>query len=228
MITYDFPDLTHLTGGFPNYWLKIMLLGDKPADYPAHAQMHTIVRLAEVSVRQYEATRRLTHVLRSDGSRINVGAMNEACASLEACLTNMHRLIAAVRALRGHAALPANLRQKFPKHLGFLRAQDSIRGMRDAIQHTLDMVVNGEIPDGKPITLNIGGPQEKALGKFHQTVDRVSLGTLELKFADIAKWLTEMNECATIIAEFSPRGNDLLPAAESLPEGPAASKNSAT
>ncbi len=206
MISYDIPDLSHLTSGFPDYWLRVIFLGDKPADYSAHAQMHTIVRLTEVSVRQYEAARLSTHALWDDASGINVGAMNDACASLEACITNMHKVIAAVKALRKNSALPSDLRKNFPKHLGFLRAEKPIRIMRDGIQHTLDKILAGEIPADAPFMLWIDGPHNIKEGEFHKSIDRALLGKLEIKFADVAKWLIQMTDCAKVVAEFSPRG----------------------
>jgi hypothetical protein len=206
MIEYDIPDLSQLTRGFPLYWTKVMFLGDRPADYGGHVQLHSMVRLTETAIRRYEDVRQLVPRFWKSPA-IPVALVNEACCHLESCVVSMHRAATTAAAIRRNPAFPAELKEHFDwRQRAFVRNAKRIRNMRDSIQHTLEMTAKGEIAAGEPFMLQVDGRERTEGDQVIKTMDRARIGQFTISFSELAGWLREMAECAKAIAEFSPRG----------------------
>ena len=177
--------------------------------------------MTEMAIRQYEQMRLWTEqVWLHSGGKIPLGAAHEASGYLEACITNMHRVVQATRALRKNAALPSEFKEKFPKHLGFLRSENRISGVRDAVQHTLDKIAKGEIAEGRPLSLTPNGPDKTEDGQFQKTISYAEIGQLTVQFSELANWLEEMARCAQVVADFSPQGVPTSGPVANLGRGP--------
>lgn len=69
------------------------------------------------------------------------------------------------------------------------------------------MVMDGRITDGQPFALKPDGPEIPHPSEPNQTIktiDRLVIGTREIRFGELTMWLKEMATIAVRIAEFLP------------------------
>jgi hypothetical protein len=80
--------------------------------------------------------------------------------------------------------------------------------MRHAIHHLDAMVLNGTIPEGSRYVLSAQGPETpipgEEPGQSLKTFDRLTIGTLEIRFSELAGWLTDMGNYAQRLCEGEP------------------------
>ena len=155
---------------------------------------------------EYREARPLIHKAWNDdgmGLRDNI----RACAYFEACLTNMHRAVLFMRRILNRPDVPKALKNLFPDKPLFTRSHitDRICNVRNAIQHLDKKVLNGTIPANTPFALRANGPETPIPHEPAQTlktIDRLQIGSHEIPFSDLCKWLLEMARCAEQISEY--------------------------
>ncbi|BCB27992.1 hypothetical protein SKTS_28780 [Sulfurimicrobium lacus] len=84
------------------------------------------------------------------------------------------------------------------------------RTIRNEIHHLEEMVMDGRIADGQPFALKADGPEVPHPTEPNQTIktiDRLVIGTREMRFAELATLLKEMASVAVRIAEFRPNSS---------------------
>jgi hypothetical protein len=130
-----------------------------------------------------------------------------ASAYFEACLTNMHRAVRCMIKIRSRPDVPADLKSLIPKKPRFTepRVADRIRDVRDAAQHLEEQVLKGTVPEKTPFMIIAVGqetPVPEEPGQTLKTIDRLQIGTYEIKFSELCAWLQEMGECAEKITNY--------------------------
>jgi hypothetical protein len=84
---------------------------------------------------------------------------------------------------------------------------DRFRLMRHEVHHLEELVMDGRLQEGQSFALKPDGPEIPHPTKANQTiktVDRLTIGTREVSFVELATWLREMARVAEKIAEFGP------------------------
>jgi hypothetical protein len=84
---------------------------------------------------------------------------------------------------------------------------DIFRTIRNEIHHLEEMVMEERIAEGQPFALKPDGPETTHPTELNQTIktiDRLVIGSREVKFSELAKWLTEMSSFTVKIANFLP------------------------
>jgi hypothetical protein len=214
-IKLDLPELTEFQNGFPGYWMSVIFMGNRPDTYHTHAITATYVRSVEAAFFEYRQGRSLVYKTWVDRhpSTIPIGTQNLACSSFEQCLTSMHRCVRCMLRIRGGREVPQALKDLIPTRPRFVedRIADRIRGVRDAIQHLEEVVLDGTIPENTPFMLGAVGPERPIPEEPRQTlktIDRLQIGNFEITFLELCTWLKEMGQCAEQISKFerSPSG----------------------
>jgi hypothetical protein len=203
----EFPD------GFPDYWLNILFRNNpSTVSYQVRAVITTYVRLVEAATTEYREARSLIHKAWNDdgmGLRDNI----RACAYFEACLSNMHRAVLFMRRIRNHHDVPDELKNKFKSEPQFIGPgiAEQICNVRHAIQHLDDRLLEPfkrrrpPIPENAPFALRANGPETPIPhdpGQTLKTIDRLQIGSHEIPFSDLCKWLLGMARCAEQISEY--------------------------
>jgi hypothetical protein len=79
--------------------------------------------------------------------------------------------------------------------------------MRNEIHHLEQMVMEERISEGQPFALRADGPEVAHPTEPNQTIktiDRLVIGQREVRFSELADWLTEMLRFAKIITDYLP------------------------
>ena len=111
--------------------------------------------------------------------------------------------------IRSNREVPADLKALFPTKPRFTAdvVADRLRGVRDTIQHMEEKVLKAEIPEGTPFMLTATGDETPVhdSDQPNQTlkvIDRLIIGDMQIFFAELAEWLTEMGDCAAVISKY--------------------------
>ena len=207
-VSIEVPDIADYPKGFPRYWVS-MFVRTVSSNYQVNALASTYVRLVEAALFEYRLGGAMLREFWGTHTSFNLGAMHRSVSHFESCLSNMYRAINCYRRLSRHKSrdpLCVALNHKRP---GFPTASvaNRIHVMRHEIHHLEELVMNGRIQEGQPTALMPDGPETPHSTEPNQTVksiDRLVIGGRELKFSDLATWLTEMARYADKIAQFEP------------------------
>jgi hypothetical protein len=203
----NLPELSEYPDGFPDYWLNILFRNNQSTvSYKGRAAITTYVRLVEAAMTEYREARSLIHKA-WNGDGMGLRDNIRACAYFEACLLNMHRAARFMISIRSSRDVPRALKDLFPGKPLFTRPHiaDRIRDVRDEIHHLDEHVLKGTIPENSTFALLASGPETPVPhepGQTLKTIDRLQIGSYEIPFSDLCKWLLEMARCAEQISEY--------------------------
>jgi len=211
-VDIQIPPLTKYTQGFPAYWLKSMFISRLSEDHAAtNALASTYIRLVEAAMREYRAAAEAQKEFWNTHHYVNLSAMNRSIAHFEHLITNMHRAIRCLRALRSNKQISMALKE------GALHGKprfndDKVAGrlmeMRDTVHHFEEAILDGSrVPEQTSYVLNASGPEildDKDAGQTIKVLDRLAIGTLEVPFQELAEWLEEMGDYAQQITDYLP------------------------
>ena len=189
MLKYHVPDLSglHLRGGV--FLLERVFRGGGPSDYRAYGLVVNFIRLTDLALEEYELARRavLDFASRTEGLLHPVIPANH----FEACIVALKRALDHLVALKASPHVPMGLKALLPRHTLILSSGVAKKAtdMRDAIQHLDEKIRAGEIAEKEPLMPLF---MEEALG----------LGSLEIKYSELASWITELNTLAEIVARY--------------------------
>jgi hypothetical protein len=207
-ICFDVPDINEHQNGFPRYWLRMLFISSVSQNYQINALTTTYIRLVEAALVEYRFGQDKLKEFWNTHTSINLSAMHRAVSHFESCLSDMHRAIKCFRRLRRHKDLPDSLRQVLKAEkpgFGTDRVFDQLRSFRNEVHHLDDLVMDGRLQEGQPIALKPDGPEvphSTEPNQTNKTIDRLVIAERELKFADLAAWLTEMGRFAEKIAAY--------------------------
>lgn len=213
-IALNIPDVDQFGRGFDEYWLRLML-GSFSDSYATNALTANYLRLVEAALQEYRLAKVEVNEFWSRHDSIPLGAMHRAIAHYESCIVDMHRAILCFKRLRKSPSVPLDLRSILQNENRTLRTDTTnklLKDIRDAIQHLEEKVLNGDIPAGTPFMLNPTGPETPIPAEPSQTlktIDRLTIGNLEVEFEQLARWLAELGSCARTISRY--RGGTASP-----------------
>lgn len=210
-LTLNIPDIDSFQDGFPRFWLKTMFVGTITSSPRANALISTYVRLVEASLTEYRLGKERTKQFWDTHDSINLSAIHKGIAHFEACISDMHRAITCFCHLRNDKDIPENLKGMF-QHVRPAFVADRIAGrlrtMRNAVHHLEQELLEGRMPEGASYTLRPDGPETPVVGEPGQTIksiDRLTIGGLEITFADLAEWLNELGRFAEQLSNYEPK-----------------------
>jgi len=209
IVEVNVPQLTKYANGFPSHWMNITFFGNRPDAYKIHAIVTTYVRLVEGALVHYSQARQHVLTLWNTHTAIAMGSHNLSATYFEDCINSMHRATLCMRRIRSNREVPADLKALFPTKPRFTAdvVADRLRGVRDTIQHMEEKVLKAEIPEGTPFMLTATGDETPVhdSDQPNQTlkvIDRLIIGDMQIFFAELAEWLTEMGDCAAVISKY--------------------------
>jgi hypothetical protein len=209
LVEFDLPEVSEPRAAVSSYWLRYLFVGTPSQNRQINALASTYMRLTEAAVVEYGLAAAALREVWGNHTSVGLGAMHRSIAHFEACVTDMHRAIAAYRRLRSHRdrdPLSVHVAVLKPSFLSD-RVANRVRNMRDAIHHLEEKLDKGEVADGQPIAIKPDGtelPHPSEPGQTIKTFDHLVIGPHELTFADMASWLGEMANVASHIGQFDP------------------------
>lgn len=146
------------------------------------------VRLVEKAVLEYQESRTKLVAFLADGT---VDYQHRAQDHFESCVQSLHRAIEYLERLRrlgykrgdGARFIPR------PRELEVLResVRVQVRGIRDAVEHLDRDILEGKLPEKTKVGIHLGW-------------EKASLGSREIRYADIARWITQLHEYAALLS----------------------------
>lgn len=215
-VELDLPEVPEPTTSVSTFWQRYLFFESPSQNAQVNALASTYMRLVEASIVDYRLGSSALRRVWSDHNSVGLKAMHRSISHFESCVSGMHRAIAAYRRLRNHPArdpLSVYLADVKPAFISDNIAF-RVRNVRDAVHHLEEKVLKGEVAEGQQIALMPDGdevPHATELGQTIMTYDRLVIGPHQLKFADIATWLSEMAAFAGKVSEFNPRQNAASP-----------------
>ncbi|WP_173066616.1 hypothetical protein [Sulfurimicrobium lacus] len=211
-IEFDLPEIPEHAAGFPQYWLKSIFIQSPSNRYQINALTSTYVRLVETALVEYHSGTVKLREFWGTHSSLNLGAMHRSMSHFETCISNMYRATNCFRRLRRDRQQDPLSQELNVEKASF--ATDLVaarfRTIRNEIHHLEEMVMDGRIADGQPFALKADGPEVPHPTEPNQTIktiDRLVIGTREMRFAELATLLKEMASVAVRIAEFRPNSS---------------------
>jgi hypothetical protein len=204
-VSLEIPDLSGLKTFYPEHYLNVAFLGNRVGGFQVASLVEAFVRLTGASIHQYQTGRAHIEAYWNTHHSIALSAILLGSSYFESCLVNVHRAIQHMKKIRNRDDVPDNLKALLPKRLRFIEedAATRIKGVRDTIQHLDEKVLNGEVPESTFAALIATGPTTPTEdGNELKRIDRLSIGTKELEFSDLAEWLCEMDRCAEGICKY--------------------------
>jgi hypothetical protein len=208
IVKIDLPEISEYAQGFPQFWATTFFAGTVSDNYAVNALAASFVRLVEAALTEY----RLAHVRLNEfwntHTSFNLRAIHQAISHFESCVTNMHRAIRCVIRLRASPDSSEAVRNALgPDKPQFVadRISRLFTNIRDAVHHADEQLLNGTIPPESPFALKPDGPVTEIPeqpGQTLKTIDRLVIGNVELKFADLHRWLLELSRYAQLLSEY--------------------------
>lgn len=208
-VEFDLPEIPDNVSSSPEYWLKTLFIQSPSGRYQINALVSTYVRLVEAALIEYQYGAAKLKEFWGTHSSLNLGAMHRSISHFETCISNMYRATNCFRRLRrdrGQDPLSIELNSEKVRFASDAVA-DRFRLIRNEIHHLEELVMDGQIGDGQSFALRPDGPEIPHPTESHQTVktiDRLVIGAREVKFSELATWLTEMATVVVRIADFLP------------------------
>lgn len=211
IVSVDIPEITKYRDGFPSHWANIIFLGNRPKTWKIRAIVTTYVRLVEGALFNYEIARQQVVRLWRTHAEIAIGSHNLSGTLFEDCINCMHRAALCMVRIRGNHESPDDLKSLFFSKPQFTKdiITNRLRIIRDTIQHMEEKVLRGDIPEATPFMLTATGIETTVHDSKHpkqtvKVIDRLVIGVEEVRFSELAGWLTEMGECAEKISKYQP------------------------
>jgi hypothetical protein len=186
---------------------QYFILGNRPEAYKIHAIVTTYIRLVEGAYVHYRSARQHVQEFWNNHTSIGVGSANLSATYFEDCINSMYRAVLCMKRIRSYPEVPNDLKSLFPNRPQFAKnaVADRLRSIHDAIQHMDERVLKEIIPKETPFALMATGPEAPIPDQPNQTlkvIDRLTIGSDEILFADLVTWLHEMGECAEVISKY--------------------------
>lgn len=203
-------DIPELTGprAFPGQFVNA-LVGPQCPSPAGQAMLTSFVRFVEAARAQYRVGGAAAQTFVSENQ--NLYGFVDASTAFETCNGYMHRAIRCMRAIRSKPAVSVVANALFPTSPPFMAnaVQNSVRNVRDAVQHSYDKVFDGSIVEGTPFMLGLVGtevstPTADNPNQTTLTYDGIHIGSQRIHFVNMAVWLDQMAEAAESIVAYHP------------------------
>ena len=210
-IEIQIPDIDACESGFADYEINLRYRGHPPENDKVRTLVKAFIHLAEVALREYRLGKTDVEKFWSTHDAYNHSAAVGTISHFESCLGNTKVAIKVFKALKEHNSLPDGLREllkdtepRFADH----SVNKPVFYTRNEIHHIDNRIVKGEIPIDRPFVLLPSGPETPhptVAGQPVKAIDRLSIGKLDLPFADLAALIKEIVEFAHAISNIECR-----------------------
>jgi len=183
------PDLAHLEGSLRGKRELGRALGAHAQPSGRGAQLADgFVRLVEKALLEYQEARARQIAFTAQG---DFDDWFRAQDHFESCVQSLHRGIVYLERLRslgcrrsdGEPFIPR------PRDLEVLRdsVKTQVRDMRDAVEHLDKDILDGNL-------------SESATVGIHLQFEKATLGSLQLRYAEVARWIEQLHEFAALLS----------------------------
>ncbi|MBU5638099.1 hypothetical protein KOM00_15315 [Geomonas sp. Red69] len=206
-VEFELPAIPEHASDFAQYWLKSLFIQFPSNRYQINALTSTYVRLVEAAIIEYQLGAIKLGEFWGTHSSFNVGAMHRSVSHFETCISNMYRATNCFRRLRRDKNPLSQMLNAEKANFATDSIADRFRMIRNEIHHLEELVMKEQIADGQPFALKPDGPETPHPTEPNQTIktiDRLVIGTREVRFGELTEWLSEMANFAVKIADFLP------------------------
>ncbi len=206
-VEFELPEIPEHFSSLAQYWLKALFIQSPSDRYQINALISTYVRLVEAALIEYHLGAIKLREFWSTHSSVNLGAMHRSMSHFETCISDMYRATNCFRRLRRDKNHLSRMLCAERANFATDSIADRFRTIRHEIHHLEELVMKEQIADGQPFALKPDGPEVPHPTKPNQTIktiDRLVIGTREVRFSELAEWLTEMANFALKITDFLP------------------------
>ena len=186
---FNIPALSHLSSQSISFVMERFLTDSGPQDRKAYALVMNFVRLVDLAVSEYESGRlAILQLANKRNGNLRLGPAIRSTAHFEVCIDALKRAINFLKAIRGNATVPQALKDLLPRTSSLIsgKAEGKVTDMRDAIQHLEERIQKGEIIEGESLALQ-------------PTCDDLQLGSRNLRYIELAEWLTEAHTLSSTL-----------------------------
>jgi len=187
------PDLSGIDSPLLGRLIIQLLVGERGLSPKASMYRRNFIRLVDKAVREYGEARKailadVAEARRSAEEMIEHGRQLHFTAftdHIETCINAVSRLFRLLERIKSEKESPS-----FPRELRKLveTQSESIKTIRDIVEHMDERIQKDEIAPGKPIMLTVS-----------KEGDRLLVSDCEMKFRDLAMVLEKMHEIALYI-----------------------------
>lgn len=204
-ISIDIPDVR--VGAIrPHRLLKRIFTAGGPVGYANIALLENLIRLTENAAYEFMQGKELLLQFWSEDDRtgVAIGVALQASSHFETCLSDTHRALNHIVAMRKRPNVLPGSKHTLPRDLSIYKGalRDRIREIRSAIQHKEDKLLKRLISEGEPFIARADGdevPTED--NNTLKTIDRIELGQHRIEFATLANAIEELRMCAEILVD---------------------------
>ena len=207
IFAHEIPELSGHPSGFPGYWVMLIFTGTLDQSYAAKALVSNYVRHVEAASTYRKGRAQALKFIHHDGSSVPIYDFLAASSEFEHCIGDTHRAIQCMRGIIRNQAVPQVIRNLFSHKPGFTKSatMNQVKNIRNAVQHTYDMIAKGEISEDSPYVLAIDGLEVPVAdsdqpGQVLKTFDRLRIGSQHITLEELRIVLEEMGACAERIA----------------------------
>ena len=203
-VVLELPDIKVNYQVFGGFWLKSMFGGGLSDDYQVRILASTFVRLVESAIREYQMGVAGTKEYWGTHDKIALGAIQQATSHFESCISDMHRAVKCFTRLRRHPNLGvlSTINNRRPNFVS-ASVHDQLRNARNEIHHMEELVMKGDIVQGRSTAIRADGPEvvhPSETGQTIKTIDRLAVGKCEILLRDLADWLLEMAQFCELMS----------------------------
>lgn len=208
-VEFDIPDVIQHAGSFQSYWPKSIFIQSPSNRYQITAVTSTYVRLVEAALVEYQLGATRLKEFYGTHSSGNLWALRTSMYHFETCISSMNRATNCFRRLRNDRWQDPLAQMLRADKANFATEQGNQRflAIRNAIHHLEEMVMDGRIVAGQPFALSADGQEVQHPTEPNQTIktiDKLVLGSHEIRFSEIATCLIEMAAFAKKMADYLP------------------------
>ena len=146
------------------------------------------VRLVEKTLLEYQESRVKLAAFLAEGTADHE---HRAQDHFESCVQSLHRAIQYLERLRrlGYKRGDGTPFIPRPRELEVLRdsVKVQVRDMRDAVEHLDSDILKERLPESAKVGIHLGW-------------DKASLGSRQLYYADVARWIEQLHEFAALLS----------------------------
>ena len=183
----EMPDLNGLDGKLVlNQMLNAVFRKAGPKERLARGLWFNYVRLVDQTIWEYNAAREsLQKYIDTPNNEFSPSFLFRTSAHLETCINTIRRAIRFARRMRRHQHSPSI--SKLPVLSDSVGKR--IDGIRNAVEHLEEEILNGKIGEGEPTTLIVKS-------------DSIELANIEIFYSELADWIKELHELAVSMADY--------------------------
>jgi hypothetical protein len=184
------PDLSDLDSSLIGRLIVQLLVGERGLSRKAGLYRRNFVRLLDKALREYRDAReailtdmaeanRSAEEMKEQGRSIHFIAFTDHIETCINAVSRLFKLLERIKSEKESPTFPRELRRLVETH------SDSVKTVRDTVEHIDERIQKDEVAQGKPIMLTVS-----------ENDDGVLVSNCEIKFKELAMVLEKMYEIA--------------------------------